>query len=51
MQPILKIVGALVIGGVMSSPAVSEEVKVGESKEFFPLTEEKPYVHVIHDGR
>jgi rhodanese-related sulfurtransferase len=51
MQPILKIVGALVIGGMVSFPAVSEEVKVGESQEFYPLTEDKPYVHVIHDGR
>jgi len=40
-------IGLVVTGG----PALAQEVKVGETSDFIGLTEEKPYIHVIHEGR
>lgn len=37
---------------VFSSPLFAqEEVVVGETSDFIPLMEDKPFVHVIHEGR
>ncbi len=44
-------IGLLAFGAIAPAPAVSEEVVVGEATDFFPLTAEKKYLHVIHEGR
>lgn len=40
---------AVLMLGVSISQAVAEEVAVGG--DFIPLTKDKPYLHVIHEGR
>jgi len=36
---------------VMAGPSFAQEVQVGETSDFIGLTEEKAYIHVIHEGR
>ena len=42
------VVSFLVLPG---APQAEDQVRVGETAEFIPLVEGKPYLHVIHDGR
>jgi len=39
-----------VAGGAFASQAIADEVAVGGS-DFIPLVKDKPYLHVIHQGR
>jgi len=43
-------IAACVLGIAAGSQAVAEEVVVGGS-DFIPLVKDKPYLHVIHEGR
>ena len=43
--------GAFLVCGAMAGPAQAEQVKIEEAPGFIGLTEDKPYVHVIHEGR
>jgi rhodanese-related sulfurtransferase len=40
------------LAGILASSAlvVAEEVKVGVDSKFIPLTNDKPYIYVIHEG-
>jgi len=43
---------SLLICSVLATAAWAEdEVRVGETTEFIPLVADKPYLHVIHEGR
>ena len=39
-----------ILGGAFASQAIADEVAVGGS-DFIPLVKDKPYLHVIHQGR
>lgn len=41
--------GALVLAQVFGMSASADELKL--SQDFYPLNEDKPYVHVVHQGR
>ena len=41
----------LVAGWVAANKATADELQIGESKDFIPLMNGKPYLHVIHEGR
>ena len=41
----------LFAGLLASSGLVAEEVKAGGDSKFIPLTNGKPYIHVVHEGR
>lgn len=43
----------LLVAGLAASAAIhaEDQVKVGEATGFVPLVADKPYLHVVHDGR
>jgi rhodanese-related sulfurtransferase len=52
MERFVSLIGGLVLlSAYAAGSAVGQELKVGETGEFVPLAEGKPYIHVIHEGR
>lgn len=45
------IVVSFLILFITSSAMAADNVKVGKATHFVPLTKDKPYIHVVHDGR
>ena len=43
--------GLVVAGGLFAGSALAQELKPEESPDFVGLTADKPYLHVIHEGR
>ena len=48
---IIRFTTCLVVLCASVSQARSDELKIGNAGDFIPLTPDKPYLHVMHDGR
>ena len=53
MDWVLRVVWMVVLSGVVQAVAAEadDRVRVGETTQFIPLVADKPYLHVIHEGR
>ncbi len=40
----------VILAGMVSNATAEDEVKIGKGESFIPLTKDKPYIYVIHNG-
>lgn len=50
-KQVLQCISLALLFGVSSSVIAEDQVKIGKSADFVPLYKDKPYLHVIHEGR